>query len=178
MKAIIGLGNPGKKYQSTRHNIGFQVVDQIQSDWSGFSGWQKNSKFQAEISEGNIDGNKILLVKPFTFMNDSGLSAQAISHFYKMAPMDFIVVHDEVDLEFGKYKVQHDVSSAGHNGVKSIIKHLSTQMFYRIRVGVGKENKQKQGETSKFVLNSFSLIEKIKLKKIKAELLEEIKELL
>lgn len=179
MKLIVGLGNPGKKYSATRHNIGFQIIDLIQkeSDFN-FSTWQKNSKFQAEISTGTFNDDKIILAKPLTFMNESGRAIQAIVAYYKLAPLDIIIIHDDLDLPIGKYKFQKDISSAGHNGIKSIIELLGTQMFHRVRIGIGKQDKEKQGKTENFVLHNFSIMEKLKLRPLKNQIIEQIKTLL
>lgn len=181
MKLIIGLGNPGKKYQFTRHNIGYSVVEFLRDEWlqaEGFSKWSDNKKFQARISEGNLNGEKIILAKPLNFMNNSGEAVSALMNFYKVGPIDLIVIHDEIDLTLGNYKVQKDKSAAGHNGIKSIIEKIGSQNFTRVRVGVGKENKDKQGDTARFVLNNFGFLEKFKLKDFKYKLLEELKKLL
>ncbi|PIR94266.1 aminoacyl-tRNA hydrolase [Candidatus Falkowbacteria bacterium CG10_big_fil_rev_8_21_14_0_10_39_11] len=181
MKLIIGLGNPGIKYQKTRHNIGFLALDHFfdthRSDYS-LSQWSTNKKFSAEISEGFIQQEKIIIAKPNTFMNESGKAVSALSHYYKVAPLNIIIIHDDIDIIFGQYKIQKDVSSAGHNGIKSIIQHLKTQQFHRIRIGVGKSNKNKQGDTAKFVLNQFSLFEKLKLNKFLDQINEELLKLL
>lgn len=180
MKIIVGLGNPGKKYQHTRHNIGFDVIDELQQKLAtnDFSNWQKNKKFQAEICQGNFNNEKIIFAKPYTFMNESGASVQALMHFYKIAPLDLIVVHDDIDLPVGKFKIQQDISSAGHKGIKSIIEKINTQKFYRIRIGIAKSNKQKQGDTAKYVLNKFSLLDKIKINKIKQQAAKKIIQLI
>jgi PTH1 family peptidyl-tRNA hydrolase len=181
MKLIIALGNPGTKYQNTRHNVGFMALDFIFKNWlakQNFSLWKESKKFQAELSEGTINSEKIILAKPQTFMNDSGLSVQTLSSYYKLSPSDLIVVHDDLDIEFGKYKIQTDRSSAGHNGVKSIIEHLGTQNFTRIRIGIGRADKEKQGEIIKFVLNKFNLLERLKLKEVEKNILEELKNII
>lgn len=181
MKLIIGLGNPGKKYQNTRHNVGFMALDFIVKNWlikNDFTEWKEVKRFQAEISEGAVNGEKIILAKPQTFMNDSGLSVQSLLSYYKLSPNDLMVIHDDLDIEFGKYKIQTDRSSAGHNGVQSIIDHLGTQNFTRIRIGIGRIDKETQGETVNFVLNKFNLLEKLKLKELEKKVLEEIKNIL
>lgn len=180
MKIIVGLGNPGKKYNQTRHNIGFEIVDKIQSEFKeyNFTQWSKNKKFQAETCEGFCNDEKIILAKPYTFMNESGQAVQALMNFYKIPPLDLIVIHDDLDLELGKIKIQKNISSAGHNGIKSIIEKTGTQMFWRVRIGIAKSDKQKQGETAKFVLNKFNLLEKIKIKKITRQAIEEIQKLI
>jgi PTH1 family peptidyl-tRNA hydrolase len=177
MKIIVGLGNPGKDYADTRHNVGFMLIDHLREQLN-FPQWHRDSKSQAEISEGQLNQEKVILLKPQTFMNESGQSVGYLFHFYKLAPMDVIVIHDEIDLPFGRYKVQHDVSSAGHNGIKSIIEKMGTQMFHRVRVGIGKEDKDKQGDTADFVLGRFSFFEKLKLKNLKELITEETLKLL
>ena len=181
MKLIIGLGNPGKKYQNTRHNVGFLALDYVFKNWltkQNFSPWKESKKFQAVISEGILNCEKIILAQPQTFMNNSGLSVQVLSSYNKLDANNIIVIHDDLDIEFGKYKIQTNHSSAGHNGVKSIIEHLGTQNFTRVRIGIGRTDKQKQGETVKFVLNKFSLLEKFKLKEVEKNILEELKKIL
>ncbi len=178
MKIIIGLGNPGKKYLFTRHNIGFAMLEFLRDEWlqaEGFSNWSDNSKFQSRLCEGNLNGQKIILAKPTTFMNNSGEAVSALMNFYKIEPQDLIVIHDEVDLPFGNYKIQNDKSDAGHNGIKSIIEKINSQNFTRVRIGVGKEDKAKQGDTARYVLNNFGFLEKFKLKELKLKILEELK---
>jgi peptidyl-tRNA hydrolase, PTH1 family len=181
MKLIIGLGNPGKKYQTTRHNAGFMAIEYFREknkDKYGFSNWQHDKKFQAEISEGFLSGDKIILAKPQTFMNASGFAVGAIAHFYKLAPLDIIVINDDIDLPFGVIKIQQNISSAGHKGIKSIIEKLGTQDFKRLRFGIGKDSKARQGDTANFVLNNFSLIERIKLNSVKNQISDELNKLI
>ena len=178
MHLILGLGNPGKKYQNTRHNIGFAAIDFLFEEWlegEGSTAWHEEKKFQAEISEGNLNGEKIILAKPQTFMNNSGTSTSALVNFYKVEPKNIVVIHDDLDIAFGEIKVQTDRSSAGHNGIKSIIERLGTQAFTRVRVGIGKADRAKQGEAADYVLNKFGLVERLKLKVVKNKILEEIK---
>ncbi len=178
MKLIIGLGNFEKKYFNTRHNIGFAMLDYIFDEYlkaEGFSDWSENKKFQAIISEGNLNGEKIILAKPTTYMNNSGSAVQALISFYKINPKDLIVIHDEIDLSFGNYKIQTDKSSAGHRGIDSIIGRIGTQEFTRVRIGIGKEDRKKQGDTADFVLNRFNLFEKLKLKELKKKILQDVK---
>ncbi len=151
---IVGLGNPGKKYANTRHNLGFLAIEFLQKEWGG-SHWQLEKKFQAELSEANYAGRKVLLVKPQTFMNESGTSVQSILKFYKATPADLIVIHDEVDIPFGKIKTTLSSRAAGHNGVKDIIEKLGTQDFRRLRLGVGKSENQNIS-VSDHVLQNFS----------------------
>jgi len=175
MKIIIGLGNPGNEYVSTRHNIGFAFADIIKEKWL-FPDFEFNKKFNAEISKGSFNGNEIILVKPQTFMNLSGEAARAIMDFYKLAPEDILVIHDDLDIMIGKYKIATDSSSAGHNGIKDMIEKLGTQAFTRIRVGVGEE---KDGAivcrlgAHDFVLGKFKEEEIEKMNSIKEEIIEE-----
>mgnify|MGYP001453189522 CR=1 FL=1 len=181
MKLLVGLGNPGKNYNNTRHNIGFAMIDFLFSEWlkkENFDDWGKNTKFKAEISVGNINGEKIILAKPLTFMNNSGETVQALASYFKIPNEDIYVFHDELDLLCGNYKIQFDRSGAGHNGVLSIIEKLGTQAFNRIRIGIAKEDKQKQGKGADYVLNKFNLLEKIKLKDVKKKILDDMKKVI
>lgn len=151
---IVGLGNPGKKYADTRHNLGFLAADYLHTEWGG-SEWRLEKKFQAEISETSYRGRKITLVKPQTFMNESGQSIQALLNFYKVTPEELIVLHDEVDIPFGRIKTTLSSRAAGHNGVKDIIDILGTQDFRRLRLGVGK-SMNPHVSVSDHVLHNFS----------------------
>lgn len=167
MKLIVGLGNPGKKYAKTRHNVGFMILDHIQkTQKDDVSEFKKSSKFNAEIAEGRHGDDKILLAKPMTFMNDSGQSVQLIKQYYKIDPTDIIVVHDDKDIMIGEIKVHTDRGDAGHNGIKSIIEHIGTKKFTRIRVGVKNQNARAMNDTAQFVLNKFSLFEKKVVRRI------------
>lgn len=140
MKIIVGLGNPGQQYENTRHNVGFAMIDKLQ-DYFNFPQFGFNKKFNAEISEGiykpQTKNQKLLLMKPQTFMNLSGVCVRAILDFYKLTPEDIIVVQDDIDLEIGTLRVATDSRSAGHNGVQNIIDLLGTQKFTRLRIGIG-----------------------------------------
>lgn len=157
MKLIIGLGNPGKKYESTRHNAGFIVLDELRKAW-GFPEFSQNKKFDAEVSEGVRGGGKIVLAKPETFMNLSGKAVQKIMAFYKIPIEDIAVMHDDLDIELGKFKVSLDSSAAGHNGVQSLIDTLGTQRMRRVRIGVEGAEKKKDRlmSGSDFVLQDFT----------------------
>lgn len=154
MKLIIGLGNPGKEYDHTRHNVGFLAVDNLCKQWS-FAEFSQNKKFEAEISEGTVSGEKILLIKPSTFMNLSGVAVRKIMDFYKLSPADILVIQDDLDILFGTYRLATDSSSAGHNGIKSIIEHLGTQTFTRLRIGI-KLAERCQLSAHDFVLAKFT----------------------
>jgi peptidyl-tRNA hydrolase, PTH1 family len=185
MKIIIGLGNPGKEYENTRHNIGFFFVDKLREEYS-LPDFEMNRKFNAYLSKGifEIQNSKfeILLVKPQTFMNLSGEGVQAILTFYKLTPDDIIVIHDDLDIPTGKYKIAADSSSAGHHGVEDIIEKLGTQKFKRIRIGIGEATEEGAIKcrlgAHDYVLDKFSEDELEKIKNIENDVLGEIKKLL
>lgn len=154
MRIIIGLGNPGKKYGNTRHNAGFSIIDAIQKDWN-FPPFSENERFSASLSEGSREGERIILAKPMTFMNLSGHTVQALLNFYKLAPSDILVIHDDLDLPLGTCRIATDSSAAGHNGVQNIIEMLGTQAFRRLRVGIGRPPIPGPSPAD-FVLMSFS----------------------
>ena len=180
MKLIVGLGNPGKDYQKTRHNLGFMVLDALQKKLkaSGISSWELSKKFNAEICGLTLNNEKIILAKPMTFMNNSGEAIQLIAHFYKLTLADLIVVQDDKDLKLGDLRVQTNRSDAGHNGIKSIIQHLKSQNFTRVRLGVAVDNEKKMRDTAKFVLNKFGLLERKKVEEIINQSTEEIMKLI
>lgn len=174
MKLIVGLGNPGAEYALTRHNVGFVAVD-ILAENLGAS-FSVNKKFNAEISEAKNGRKKIILAKPRTFMNESGKSVRAIANFYKIKSSDIIVLHDDKDIGLGEYKIQLNRSSAGHNGVQSVIDHLGTQNFYRLRIGI--RPKKEISDTSDFVLGKISKNEKTLLDGITRDAVEKISDML
>ena len=132
MKLIIGLGNPEEKYFKNRHNIGFLILDNIYKEF------KTNKKLQAKIHITQKENEKIIIAKPTTFMNNSGEAVSKISSFYKIKPTDILVINDDLDLPFGIMKLKNNSGSAGHNGVKSIIDHLNTKEFTRLRFGIGR----------------------------------------
>jgi len=184
MQLIIGLGNPGKKYTETRHNIGFVFTEKLKAAWD-FPDFEMNTKFNAEISKkkfGTQDSEFIILVKPWTFMNNSGDSVRAILDFYKLAPDDIIVIHDDLDIALGEYRIATDSSSAGHNGVQDIIDKLGTQKFKRIRIGIGRPKNipgdlsaEALAKAEDYVLQKFSPEEMEKIESVSENILEEIK---
>ncbi|WP_420566712.1 aminoacyl-tRNA hydrolase [Thalassovita sp.] len=133
MQLWVGLGNPGSKYAGNRHNIGFMVLDRIAED-HGFAPWR--SKFQGQLTEGKLDGEKVLLLKPETFMNLSGQSVGEAMRFFKLTPADVTVFHDELDLAPGKCRVKQGGGHAGHNGLRSIHQHIGAD-YARVRLGIG-----------------------------------------
>lgn len=138
MKLIIGLGNPGKKYATTWHNLGFMALDLLARDLATKE-FKVNKKFEAEITETEIAGQKIILAKPLTFMNLSGQSVKKIMNFYKLTISDLIVVHDDLDLPIGKIRIAQNSSSGGHNGIKSIIEEFNDQNFIRLKLGIASD---------------------------------------
>ena len=164
MKLIIGLGNPGKEYAKTRHNAGFMVIDALAKNLRADFKFQK--KFNAEIAQVKLENEDVVLLKPQTFMNLSGSPVRAVMDFYKIKPENIVVIHDDKDIMFGDVKYQTDRSAAGHNGIKSLIEHLGTQDFARIRVGVAWEDKEKMGDTAELVLRNFTKTELESLEKI------------
>ncbi|MEM9045586.1 MAG: aminoacyl-tRNA hydrolase [Pseudomonadota bacterium] len=148
MQLFVGLGNPGTKYARNRHNIGWMALDEIAR---GFGAWR--AKFQGEISEGRLGAEKILLLKPHTFMNLSGQSVGEAMRFYKLAPSDVVVFHDELDLAPGKCRVKTGGGHAGHNGLRSIHSHIGSD-YIRIRMGIGHPGDKSQ--VSGYVLHDFA----------------------
>lgn len=151
MKLFAGLGNPGAKYAGNRHNIGFMALDAIQRA-HGFTPWR--AKFQAEMSEGNLGGEKVLLLKPLTYMNLSGQSVSAAMRFYKLSPGDLVVFHDELDLSPGKMRQKQGGGHAGHNGLRSIHDHIGPD-YARVRLGIGHPGHKDR--VSAYVLSDFAM---------------------
>ncbi len=162
MKVIVGLGNPGKKYDNTRHNIGFEAIDYI-ADKEGIS--INTGKHKALIGTGYMGGEKVLLVKPQTFMNLSGESLRPIMDFYKLEPEDFIIIHDDIDLDVGRLRIRKKGSAGGHNGLKSIISHLGSMDFPRVKIGVGE--KPKGYDLADYVLGHFTGDDKLEMEDAK-----------
>ena len=151
MYIIAGLGNPGREYEGTRHNVGFMALDQL-ADRLGIEIGEKAHR--ALIGKGRIEGKRVLLVKPQTYMNRSGESLRQVLDYYKEEPSSLIVVYDDISLDPGAIRIRGKGSAGGHNGVKSIIAHLGTQEFARIRIGVGA--KPPRMDLADYVLGHFS----------------------
>ncbi len=134
MRLLVGLGNPGPKHRDNRHSIGFMAADEIVRRYNLS---EPHSRFQSESFEGTIDGEKVLLLKPTTFMNESGRAVGEAARFFKVPPEDILVLHDEIDLAAGKVRVKRGGGHAGHNGLRSIVDHLGSRDFVRVRLGVG-----------------------------------------
>lgn len=148
---LAGLGNPGAKYTRTRHNIGFRVVDEIADI---FSLPLDKSRFNTLYSKGLIKKVRVVLAEPQSFMNRSGFPIQRISSYFKVNTSDIIVIHDDLDLEFGKVKIAKNRGHGGHNGIKSIIEALGTKDFIRVRIGIGRP--REYGDVTGHVLSGFS----------------------
>ena len=150
----VGLGNPSKKHEKQRHNVGFMAVDEIASEYS-FGSWRE--KMNAHIAEGEISGQKIMLVKPQTFMNRSGISVSQISKFYKISENSIYVFYDDIDLKSGQIKVKIGGGHGGHNGLRDIDQHIGKE-YWRIRIGIGRPHEK--ALVHNWVLNDFSLEER------------------
>lgn len=147
MKLVVGLGNPGREYKNTRHNIGFMLLD----NYLGKVDWKTKSEtyfYQTEIKK-----KQVIFIKPLTYMNLSGLAVKKIVNFYKIGIEDILVIQDDLDMEVGTYKIKRNSSAGGHNGIKSIINELNTDAFLRLKVGIGKN---KNIPTDKYVLSKFN----------------------
>jgi len=147
MKLVIGLGNPGKQYEKTRHNVGFMILDEYLDQ----SKWSKND--YAEYIKADIDGEKVIFIKPTTFMNLSGNAVRYFIKYYKINIENILVIHDDLDIEVGEFKLKINSSSGGNNGVSSIIECLGTNNFLRLKVGI---SKPLNNDTINYVLHQFS----------------------
>lgn len=152
MFIIVGLGNPGKDYENTRHNVGFDAIDELVDKYNvPESGLQSKAK----VGKGVMDGQKVLLAKPLTFMNLSGEAVRGLVDYYKVDPeSELLIIYDDISLEPGNIRIRKKGSAGGHNGIKSIIQHLGTQNFQRIKIGVGE--KPKNWDLADYVLSRFS----------------------
>lgn len=163
MILIIGLGNPSKKYQKTRHNIGFKIIDAF-AEKNNFPDFELNKKFETLISENISNDEKIILAKPQTFMNNSGKAVKKIIKNLLSKSLKIIIIHDDIDIGIGKIKISENRGSAGHKGVQSIIDELKTKNFTRLRIGIKQTNQQKT--TEEFVLQNFTKDEEKILKEV------------
>lgn len=179
MILLVGLGNPGKKYEKTRHNLGFMVLDELlrKLELGEETIWQKNIKFNSLI----VKTQGIILAKPQTFMNASGFAIAKITDYYKIKPEDIWVIHDEIDLPFGRMRIRKGGGSAGHRGLESIIEQLSRSDFIRFRLGIGypvRKEKTKIGKeklVEKYVLSEFKRGEKAKVRQVIKKAVKAIK---
>ncbi|GMU00042.1 aminoacyl-tRNA hydrolase [Corallococcus caeni] len=153
MKLICGLGNPGREYERHRHNVGFMVVDAL---LARARAELTQDKFQARVGQGTLGGERILFVEPQTYMNLSGRSVAEAARFYKVAVQDVLVVHDELDLPFGRLQLKAGGGAGGHNGLKSMVQCLGEDAFIRVRVGIGKpEGPNAKERVAGYVLSNF-----------------------
>jgi len=174
MKLIVGLGNPGEKYEKTRHNLGFMIVDRFLKDFESAKNtiWENSTKFKSDIAQiewqpkhGKME--KVILVEPKTFMNNSGMAVKIIADFYKITPENIWIINDDIDLPLGSMKIRFGGASAGHRGIESVIEQLGTDKFWRFRMGIGENrelNDSRVKNVDDFVLGVFSGAEKGKLK--------------
>ncbi|KUI25167.1 aminoacyl-tRNA hydrolase [Mycobacterium sp. GA-2829] len=153
---VVGLGNPGPNYAKTRHNVGFMVVDLLAGRIG--SGFKVHRKSGAEVTTGRLAGRSVVVAKPRTYMNESGRNVGPLAKFFSVAPADVIVIHDELDIDFGRIRLKFGGGVAGHNGLKSVAAALGTKDFQRVRVGVGRPPGRKDAAT--YVLETFSSVER------------------
>src|ERR1700712_4622018 len=158
---FVGLGNPGKDYEATRHNVGFMAIDEF-ARLNEFEPWIIKKDMQCMYASGKVNDTRVILCKPTTFMNLSGEAVQALANFYKIQPVSVVVVHDELDVNFGQIRMRLGGSAAGHNGIKSVTKLLGEENYGRVRVGIGPK-KPEQIDSADFVLQDFSKIERAEL---------------
>lgn len=151
MKLVVGLGNPTARYDKTRHNVGFEVIDALADKYNIALDTMKH---KGMYGKGKIDGQSVILLKPMTFMNLSGESVALVSSYYKVAPEDIIVIYDDINLDVGRLRIREKGSAGGHNGMKNIIAHLGTEEFPRLRIGVGM--KPPKMDLADYVLSHFS----------------------
>lgn len=163
---VVGLGNPGKKYDGTRHNIGFACLDAF-AKANNFDPWIDKKDLKCQMTSGQLGETRVILCKPTTFMNLSGEAVQAVVHFYKVAPDNLVAVYDEIDIPFGQIRMRVGGSSAGHNGVKSLIQHLGED-FGRVRIGIGPKEPE-QMDSADFVLGKFPGEQQAQLKNLTQE---------
>jgi PTH1 family peptidyl-tRNA hydrolase len=156
---VVGLGNPGPRYETTRHNVGFLVAD-ILAERIG-SGFKVHKKSGAEVTTGRLGGRSVVLAKPRTYMNESGRHVGPLAKFYSVAPADVVVLHDELDIDFGRIRLKFGGGEGGHNGLKSVASALGTKDFQRVRIGVGRPPGRQ--DPAAFVLENFNSRERPEL---------------
>ena len=153
---VVGLGNPGSQYEKTRHNVGFMVADLLAGRLGG--AFKVHKRSGAEIVTGRLGGRSVILAKPRTYMNESGRHIGPLAKFYSVSPADVIVIHDELDIDFGKIRLKLGGGEGGHNGLRSVVNAMGTKDFQRIRIGIGRPPGRK--DPAAFVLESFSAAER------------------
>lgn len=174
MKVIVGLGNPGSHYEKTRHNIGFMVLEQLLKDYEPIQEtvWRDEPRFKSDIAELTWQSQegvpeKVLLVKPKTYMNNSGLAVQLVTSFYKVLSTDLWIIHDDADLRLGSVRIRLGGGSAGHRGIESILQHIPDGNFWRVRLGIGRPEEQASVKgIDGFVLGEFTHQEHAKIREL------------
>lgn len=151
---LVGLGNVGDEYAGTRHNIGFRCLEEFVAKTNEMAGWIEKKDLKSLVSTGRVGDTRVITIKPTTFMNLSGEAVQAVANFYKIHPDDILVIHDELDIDFGQIRLRKGGSSAGHNGIKSVTRHIGED-YGRVRIGVGPK-KPARIKAEDFVLQKFS----------------------
>ena len=174
MKLIVGLGNPGDKYESTRHNVGFMVIDHLLKDLEPVkdSNWSREEKLKSDIylldyDARGRDPERVILAKPLTYMNNSGMAVSLVAKYYKVKPEDVWIINDELDLPLGSMKIRFGGATAGHHGLDSILAALGTDKFWRFRMGIGQNHNHEEAakhkiDASEFVLKAFTGSDKSK----------------
>ncbi len=158
IQLVVGLGNPGSKYDRTRHNVGFEVLDLLAKDWQ--LTWQEQGRFKGIFAEGPLPGaGKVRLLKPTTYMNASGEAMRAVCNWFKLPPESILTVYDDMDLPVGRLRLRASGSAGGHNGIKSAIAQLGTQSFPRLRLGIGRADRANK-DTISHVLGKFAPAER------------------
>lgn len=189
MKLIVGLGNPGEKYQNTRHNIGFMALDALlekfesadKTFWEEKKDLKSNIKLVSAKSNEPAANSQILLVKPTTFMNNSGFAVSKVLNYYKIDPVEITIIHDDLDLPFGKIRVRMGGAAGGHHGVESIIEQLKTDKFLRVRLGIGSDARiarRDKRNTEEYVLGNISSSERGKAKTMTREAVRMVEQIL
>lgn len=176
MKVIAGLGNPGKQYEKTRHNVGFMLSQFLAKKLSSDSSFVKSEKFAANICEINGETEKYFVIEPQNYMNTSGESISKVTNFYKVLPENVVVTHDDLDIPFGKFKVQKGTGPKQHNGISSIEEHLGTKSFWRIRIGVENRSPENYISGEAYVLNDFNYTELQELPVIFEKIYQQLKD--
>jgi PTH1 family peptidyl-tRNA hydrolase len=163
---VVGLGNPGEKYEKTRHNVGFLCVDSFVDGNDSLSGWTEKKNFKCTMASGQVADKQVIVIKPQTYMNKSGEAVIAVANFYNLTAADIVVIHDELDINFGQIRIRRGGSSAGHNGVSSISQQIGED-YQRIRVGIGPKRSNMKSED--YVLQNFSSDESGQLRNMTRE---------
>jgi PTH1 family peptidyl-tRNA hydrolase len=172
---IVGLGNPGSEYDGTRHNVGFACLDTFVDKTAEMGSWTDKKDLKCHLASGQMGDTRVIAMKPTTFMNLSGEAVQAVSHFYKIHPDQIVVVHDELDIDFGQIRMRKGGGAAGHNGIKSVTTHIGED-YGRIRIGIGPKTPE-QIDSADFVLQRFSSDEQAHMPALTREVMSILSEL-